>query len=214
MAKLNLKVGSKLDVTAVVGGEEIELKSSYAGESGGRSRISAPMTGGKRVKLEVGARVVLTWTADSGKYAVNGTVQAEVKQGVRTYLALDLADEVERTERRAYKRVEADLEVELITYTTDMDGKRNQVSLAGRTTDLSGGGAALVTGTALAVGETITMVLARRGAKKISLKADVCWCRPAPRGAAYRNAVGIQFVRLTPDEGAELTQLIAGLAHP
>lgn len=212
MAKLNLKVGAKLEVLAEVNGEEVELKSSYAGESGGKYRIATPMASGKSVSLAPGTKVALVWMADSGRYSVNAAVIGPVKQGVRTYLALDVADQVDRSERRVYQRVAAELDVELISFTTDRDGRRAEVISKGKTTDLSNGGAALVTNATLAVGETITVVIARRGTKKIHLKADVCWTRPAPRGLGFRDAVGVQFIYLTPEEGLEVAKLTASLA--
>lgn len=212
MAKLNLKVGSKLDVLAIVDGQEQELKSSYAGESGGVSRIGTPMAGGKSITLPPGTTVTLQWVADSGKYSAEGTITGSVKQGVRSYLTLAINEDVNRSERRIYQRVTAEVDLEISSFTTDRNGQRTEVIYKGKTSDLSNGGAALLTTASLAVGETVTITLQRKGTKKIRLKADVCWTKPAPRGLGFRDAIGVQFIYLTPDEGLEVAKLTAALA--
>ena len=212
MAKLNIKVGAKLDVTARTGEGEEEYKSSYAGESGGKWRIAVPMANGKSQPLAKGTAVALSWETDGGTSTVNGTVEGSVKQGVRTYLAIRRDGDVQRQERRAHTRIPAEIPVELCGYTTDRSGARVEQCYKGVTTDISNGGVAVVTNAPTAVGEIISLTLARRGVKKLPLKGQVCWVRPAPKGTGYRDFIGLQFLFTNSEEGKELARLTESLA--
>ncbi len=193
MGKLNLKAGAKLDLTARIGDDETELKTSYVKETGGKLQLSMPMSGGKSYPLDQGTPVELAWSADGADFTLDGTVSGSVKQGIRTYLLVTPSDEIQKNERRASIRVPAELDVEIISYDTAGDGTRTQRSYPGRTSDISNGGVAVYTSAPMAVGETIDLVIARKGTKKMPLRAAVCWVRPAPRGAGYRESAGLQF---------------------
>lgn len=212
MGKLNLKAGAKLDLTARVGDEEFELKSSYVKDHAGKLQITAPMAAGKSWPLEDGTPVELGWTVDGTRYTLDGKVSGTVKQGIRTNLLIDPVEEVQAAERRAFVRVPAEIDVEIISGETDSSGQRVMRTYPGRTSDISNGGVAVYTDAPMVVGETVDVVLARKGTKKIPLRGAVCWTKPAPRNAGYRSSCGLQFFFLNSDEAMKVAKLTAALA--
>lgn len=211
MGKLNLKAGEKLDLTARMGEEEIELKSSFVKENGGALQLTMPMVGGKSFPLDKETAVVLCWTVDNIRNTLPGKVSGTVKQGIRTNLLVEPTGEIHSAERRAFVRVEAEIDVEILTGETGPKGKRVMQTHPGRTSDISNGGTAVYTDAAMAVGETVDIVLIEKN-KRTPLRGAVCWTRPAPRTAGYRNAAGIQFFFLNSDEAMRVAKLTAALA--
>lgn len=212
MGKFNLKAGFKLDLTARLGDDEVSLKSSFFKESAGKLQLSMPLLGGKSVPLESGTAVALDWGADGVDFHLDGSVAGTVKQGVRTYLVVSPTGEVEHHERRAFVRVPAEIDVEIISYNTNANGERVKRVYPGRTTDISNGGVAVCTDAPMAVGETMDLVMARKGTKKVPLRAAICWTRPAPRGSGYREMAGFQFFFLNSGEAAAIAKMVASLA--
>lgn len=212
MGKANIKSGAKLDLTAPVNGEEMDFKSSFSKEAAGKWQISLPMANGKSHQLAPGTPVAISWLVDESRYSATGTVEGSVKQGVRTYLSVRVDEDIQKAERRAFIRISAELDVELISYNTDEAGVRTGQSYKGKTTDISNGGAAVLTSAPLATGEIINCTIARRGVKKLPLRAQVCWTRPAPRGMGYKDSVGLQFLFANNEEGIEVSKLTAALA--
>lgn len=211
MSKLGLKAGAKLDLTARIGDEEMDLKSSFFKESGGKLQLTTPMAGGKSWTLPEGTPVALSWTVDGTHFSLDGTASGSVKQGIRTYLLVTPKDEVQRSERRAFVRVPAEIDVEIINGDTTSDGSRVMRTYTGRTSDISNGGVAVYTDAPMVVGETVDVVILQKG-KRMPLRAAVCWLRPAPRTAGFRSSVGLQFFFLNSEEAMGVAKLTASLA--
>ena len=212
MDKLNIKAGTKLDVVARVDGKEQEMKSSVVKSTGDRLQISMPMRNGKSCILEPGTPVAIIWSMDNGRYTFQGKVDGSVKQGVRTNLLVALSEDSHWVERRAHQRIPAELNVTVTLFNTDPAGERREEDYPGKTTDISNGGAAILTSAMMAVGEVVSLTIARRGTKKILLKAEVCWSRPAPKGVGYRYSSGLQFLFSNNESSADLAHLTASLA--
>lgn len=213
MEKMNIKVGSKLDVVAELDGEEQEMKSSYVKSVGGKMQITMPMHNGKSILLGKGTVVAVSCDTDNGRYTCRGTVDSSVKQGVRTNLLIALEEEAQWVERRAFRRIPAELNIKIFNYNTDLDGNRRETVSPGRTTDISNGGVAVLTSASLAVGETVNLEIARRGTKKIALRSEVCWTKSAPQGSGYRYSAGLQFVFTNNESNADLVRLTTALAE-
>lgn len=211
MSKFGLKAGAKLDLTARIGDEEFELKSSFVKEGGGALQLSTPMAGGKSWTLDKGTPVVLSWTVDGTHFSLPGAASGTVKQGIRTYLLVTPQDEVQRSERRAFVRVPAEIDVEILSGETVAGGERVMRTYPGRTSDISNGGVAVYTDAPMVVGETVDVVMVQKG-KKMPLRAAVCWLRPAPRTAGYRHSAGLQFFFLNSEEAMGVAKLTASLA--
>ena len=212
MGKLGLSAGTKLDMVARVGEEELELKTSVAKEAGGKLQVSNPMVNGRSVALEKGAPVLLTWMVQSTKFSLDGVVDGSVKQGIRTYLVITPIDEPHREERRTAERINAELDIEILTFDTDLEGKRYPNTYSGKTSDISNGGLAVYTSAPMAVGEVLDVTISRKGSKKLPLKGTVCWTRPAPKTAGYRDFAGFQFLFSNKEEAAAVARLTASLA--
>lgn len=212
MGKQAVKAGTKLDLTAQVDGEDVALKSSFVKESGGKWQLSMPMSAGKSFSLEKGTPLSISWSVDGTVYSVEARADGTVKQGVRSYLLAVPEEEVQREERRAHVRIPAEIDVEITSYETASDGSRRPRVYPGRTTDISNGGIAVFTNAPMAVGETIDVAIARKGTKKLPLRAGVCWIRPAPKVSGYRDFAGLQFFFLNSDEGLAVAKLTASLA--
>lgn len=212
MAKLNLKAGAKLDMAVRNGDGELNLKTSFVKESGGKLQLSMPMVGGKAFVPVDGAPIELTWGTDGTVYALSASAAGTVKAGIRTYLVVKAEDEVQRTERRAFARVPAEIDVEITSYDTAPDGARVSRVYPGRTSDISGGGVAVFTNASMAVGETVDIVVNEKGGKPLPLRAAVCWSRPAPKRTSFRFSTGLQFFFLNSGEAASVARLVASLA--
>lgn len=211
MAKLNLKVGAKLDMTVRGSSEELNLKTSLVKDAGDTLQLSMPMVGGKPFTPETGMLIVLSWTGDGTEYSLEGNAAGTVKQGIRTYLVVKHDGNVQSNERRAFARVAAELDVEITSFETGVGGTRVSRIFPGKTSDISGGGIAVYTDAPMAVGETIDVSLNEKG-KWLPLRAAVCWTRPAPKHAGYRTSAGLQFFFLNSGESLEVAKLVASLA--
>ena len=212
MDKVNIKAGSKLDVVAQINGRELEMKSSFVKSVGGNFQITMPMHNGKSYPLDSGTAVTIIWTMDNGRYTFQGRVDSSVKQGVRTNLLIALSEDANWVERRAHQRIPAELNATITLFNTDPAGNRREEDFPGKTTDISNGGVAVLTSATLAVGEVVSLSISRRGMKKLFLKAEVCWSRPAPKGMGYRYSSGLQFLFSNNEVSAELAHLTASLA--
>ncbi len=212
MAKLNLKAGAKLDMTVRRGTGELTLKTSFVKETSGVLHLSMPMTDGKSYTPETDAPMILAWSIDGTDFTLDAVSAGTVKAGIRTYLVAKPAGDVQRSERRAFTRVPAEIDVEITSFDTGAGGTRVKRLYPGRTSDISGGGLAVYTDAAVAVGETIDIALLPKGSKRQELRAAVCWTRPAPKHAGYRTSVGFQFFFLNNNESVEVAKLVAAAA--
>lgn len=211
MAKLNLKAGAKLDMTVRGNSEELNLKTSFVKDGGDSLQLSMPMVGGKPFTPEVGTQILLAWGGDGTEYTLDCTAAGTAKQGIRTYLVAKYDGEVQATERRAFTRMPAEIDVEITSFDTAPGGARASRIYPGRTSDISGGGVAVYTDAPMAVGETIDIAINEKG-KKLPLRAAVCWTRPAPKHAGYRISAGLQFFFLNSGESLEVAKLVAAAA--
>ncbi|MEG0765221.1 MAG: PilZ domain-containing protein [Pseudoflavonifractor sp.] len=211
MGKLDLKTGAKVDVAAIINGDEMQLKSSFV-KGGNQWQLTMPMAGGKSYTPETGTAIVIIWQDEGTEFRATGKVAGCLKQGVRTYLMVAVEEEIRQENRRSSERVRVDLPVELSLYSTDYDGTRSRRDYNAVTSDISIGGLSLFTAASLAVGEMVDLTIARPGTKKLPLRAEICWVRPAPKAAGYRNLAGLKFLFSGEADGAAVAKLTAALA--
>lgn len=207
-----MKAGTKLDMTVRGNSSTLTLKTSFVKETDDTIQLSMPMLEGKTYTPETGATITLTWGNDGTDFSLSTTAAGTEKAGIRTYLVVKHEGEIQRSERRAFARVPAEMEVEILSYDTAPGGDRGSRIYPGRTTDISGGGLAVYTDAPMAVGETIDVTLNQKGGKKLPLRAAVCWTRPAPKHAGYRISVGLQFFFMNSGESLEMAKIVAAAA--
>lgn len=209
MAKLNLKPGEKLDMAIRGSTEELCLKTSFAKETGDMVYLAPPIVDGKAYLPEPNSPVILSWGGGGSEFFLEGVFTGNLKQGIRTYLSIRCDGPVQRRDRRAFKRIPAELEGEICT--APESTRERRISPC-RTSDISSGGVAVYTNAAMEVGETVEITLCHKADRRLTMRAVVCWVRPAPKLEGFAFSSGLQLTAASADESVEFAKLVAAIA--
>lgn len=214
MAKINLKSGTKLDVTyQEEDGSVTTVKSTFEkNEDTVTVLISRPLKAGKAVMLDENTKI----TIQGGRQIVvnvDGYVEDVVKKGPRSFWRVRMVEQRSVVNQRSDERVKAELRLEVQKTYWNQEGIDSVDTLECLSMDISNGGIAFYLNAAVSAGEILELELPRQGRfSAVSLRGEVCWMREAEKASAYRYVAGIRFILDNERERDRLIRYVAALA--
>ena len=214
MAKINLKSGTKLDVTFTDdSGAVIEVKSTFEkNEDEVTILISRPLHQGKPVSVDENTRLIL----EGGQQIVvslEGYVEGEVRRGPRTYWRVRTVNNRSVVNQRADARIKAELALRVQKTYWNQEGIDSIETLDCLSLDISNGGIAFYLNAPVSAGEILELELPKQGRfSPVSLRGEACWMREADQASAYRYITGVRFLTDNARDRDRITRYVAALA--